>query len=50
MTELGFKVTTKTGYEAALEKVTEALKAGGFGVLTSIGVKESACFCLATSS
>jgi len=41
MTELGFKVTLKLGYEATLEKVTESLKAEGFGVLTSIDVKET---------
>lgn len=41
MTELGFKSTLKLTYEAAIEKVTEALKAEGFGVLTSIDVKET---------
>ena len=41
MTELGFQSTLKLTYEAALEKVTEALKAEGFGVLTSIDVKET---------
>jgi uncharacterized protein (DUF302 family) len=41
MTELGFQSTLKLTYEAAIEKVTEALKAEGFGVLTSIDVKET---------
>jgi uncharacterized protein (DUF302 family) len=41
MTELGFQSTLNLKYEAALEKVTEALKAEGFGVLTSIDVKET---------
>ena len=41
MTELGFRSTLNLKYEAALEKVTEALKAEGFGVLTSIDVKET---------
>jgi len=41
MNELGFKSTLKLPYEVALEKTTEALKAEGFGVLTSIDVKET---------
>jgi uncharacterized protein (DUF302 family) len=41
MTGLGFQTTLKLSYETALEKVTEALKAEGFGVLTSIDVKET---------
>ncbi len=41
MTQLGFQSTLKLPYEAALEKVTEALKAEGFGVLTSIDVKDT---------
>ena len=41
MTELGFQSTLNLPYEAALVKVTEALKAEGFGVLTSIDVKET---------
>jgi uncharacterized protein (DUF302 family) len=41
MTELGFQSTINLPYEAALEKVTEALKAEGFGVLTSVDVKET---------
>ncbi len=39
MTELGFLTKLAMPYEAALEKVTAALKAEGFGVLTSIDVK-----------
>ena len=41
MTEFGFKSTLNLTYEAAIEKVTEALKAEGFGVLTNIDVKET---------
>ncbi len=41
MTELGFLSTLNITYEAALEKVTAALKTEGFGVLTSIDVKET---------
>ncbi len=41
MTELGFQSTLNLKYETALEKVTEALKAEGFGVLTNIDVKET---------
>lgn len=41
MTELGFQTTLNLDYETALEKVTEALKVEGFGVLTSIDVKET---------
>jgi uncharacterized protein (DUF302 family) len=41
MTELGFQSTLKLTYEAAIEKVTEALKAEGFGVLTNIDVKDT---------
>jgi uncharacterized protein (DUF302 family) len=41
MSELGFQSTLKLSYEAALEKVTDALKTEGFGVLTSIDVKET---------
>ena len=41
MSELGFQSTLNLPYETALEKITEALKAEGFGVLTSIDVKET---------
>ena len=41
MTELGFQSTLNLPYETSLEKVTQALKAEGFGVLTSIDVKET---------
>ena len=40
-TMLGFQSTLNMPYEAALEKVTAALKVEGFGVLTSIDVKET---------
>ena len=36
---LGITVRLKTDYETALQQVTEALKAEGFGVLTEIDVK-----------
>ena len=38
---LGFQSTLNLPYEAALEKVTGALKAEGFGVLTNIDVRET---------
>lgn len=41
MNELGFQSTLNLPYESALEKVTDALKAEGFGILTSIDVKET---------
>jgi len=41
MTELGFQTRLDLPYEAALERVTEALKTEGFGVLTSIDVKDT---------
>lgn len=41
MSELGFQTTLNLDYETALEKVTEALKVEGFGVLTSIDVRET---------
>ena len=37
--ELGFTVELDAPYEAALEQVTAALKAQGFGVLTAIDVQ-----------
>ena len=39
MADIGIKVTLDMDYEPALDKVTEALKAEGFGVLTEIDVK-----------
>jgi uncharacterized protein (DUF302 family) len=36
---VGFQVRLATNYEAALDKVTAALKEEGFGVLTEIDVK-----------
>jgi uncharacterized protein (DUF302 family) len=41
MSELGFFSKINLPYELALDKVTEALKAEGFGVLTTIDVKET---------
>ncbi|MBI5667865.1 MAG: DUF302 domain-containing protein [Chloroflexi bacterium] len=38
---LGITVRLQTTYEAALARVTEALKTEGFGVLTEIDVKET---------
>jgi len=37
----GFSKTVKLTYEKAIEKVTEELKKEGFGVLTTIDVKET---------
>ena len=41
MPDLGIQTKLNLPYEKALEKVTEALKAEGFGVLTNIDVKET---------
>ncbi len=41
MSELGFHSTLNMPYETALEKITEALKVEGFGILTNIDVKET---------
>ena len=41
MAELGFQSTLNLSYDLSLEKVTEALKAVGFGILTSIYVNET---------
>jgi uncharacterized protein (DUF302 family) len=41
MSELGFKSRLKMPYEEAIVKVADALKTEGFGVLTSIDVKET---------
>lgn len=37
----GFSTTTSLPYEAAVEKVTEELKKEGFGVLTTIDVRDT---------
>jgi uncharacterized protein (DUF302 family) len=37
----GFSKTTNYGFEQAIEKVTEELKKEGFGILSSIDVKET---------
>jgi uncharacterized protein (DUF302 family) len=39
--QYGFSKTVDLTYEKAIEKVTEELKKEGFGVLTSIDVKET---------
>jgi uncharacterized protein (DUF302 family) len=39
--QLGIHVRLQTSYQEALEKVTAALKAEGFGVLTEIDVKDT---------
>lgn len=36
---LGIGITLKTSFEQAIQKITDALKAEGFGVLTQIDVK-----------
>jgi uncharacterized protein (DUF302 family) len=40
-TSLGWHVRLNTGFDQAVQRVTEALKAEGFGVLTEIDVKET---------
>lgn len=40
-TQLSLHVTLNISYEEALEKVTEALKTEGFGVLTEIDVQDT---------
>ena len=40
-TQLGFTVYLKTDFETAVQRVTDALKVEGFGVLTEIYVKET---------
>ncbi|HEX9251740.1 MAG TPA: DUF302 domain-containing protein [Ignavibacteriaceae bacterium] len=37
----GFSKTTDYGFEQAIEKVTEELKKEGFGILTTIDVKDT---------
>jgi len=39
--QYGFSKTTDYGFDQAVEKVTEELKKEGFGVLTSIDVRET---------
>jgi len=39
--ELGFEATLPLAFDAAVERVTEALKAEGFGVLTRIDVHDT---------
>ncbi len=41
MSQLGFQCKLSVPYEEALEKVTQALKTEGFGVLTSIDVQKT---------
>ena len=41
MADYGFSKTIDVPYEAAIERVTAALKEEGFGVLTAIDVKET---------
>ncbi len=41
MSELAFEVTMKLPYDQALERVIEALKVEGFGVLTRIDVHDA---------
>ena len=41
MSELGFQTKLYLNYDQAIEKVTGALKDEGFGVLTSIDVKDT---------
>ena len=41
MTDYGFSKTIDLPYEAAIEKITAALKEEGFGVLTTIDVKDT---------
>ena len=40
-TAYGLKVTVRQPYESAVERATEALKAQGFGVLTTIDVRQT---------
>lgn len=42
MTEkIGFEVNLKESYESAMQKLTEALKVEGFGILTQIDVQKT---------
>jgi len=40
-TRYGLKVTVPLAYDEAIDRVTEALKSEGFGVLTTIDVKQT---------
>jgi len=40
-TQYGFRKTLKIPYDEAIEKVTQALKEQGFGILTQIDVKDT---------
>jgi uncharacterized protein (DUF302 family) len=40
-TQYGFRKILKTSYEEAVQKVTQALKGEGFGILTQIDVKDT---------
>ena len=40
-TQLGFTVLLQTDFDSAVARVTDALKAEGYGVLTEIDVKET---------
>ena len=40
-TKYGLKITIPVAYEAAVDRTTAALKAEGFGVLTTIDVKQT---------
>ena len=40
-TRYGLKVTVPLAYDEAIDRVTEALKSEGFGVLTTIDVKQA---------
>ncbi|MCJ7577579.1 MAG: DUF302 domain-containing protein [candidate division Zixibacteria bacterium] len=40
-TQYGFRKILKTSYEEAVQKVTQALKKEGFGILTRIDVKDT---------
>ena len=39
--QIGFTVQLKTDFDTAIQRVTDALKVEGFGVLTEIDVKET---------
>ena len=41
MSEIGFETRLKVSYEDARQKIADALKAEGFGVLTEIDVKNT---------